>query len=97
MVAYVYLYFAKLAEAEKNRKLNDLLDALEFNQVVIFSLKLPGRISMKMNWGELFLSWPYFSAIILTFREISTCNVPFSTVCSRYHPLALELVQVSYS
>ena len=30
------LYYCKLAEAEKNRKLNDLLDALEFNQVVVF-------------------------------------------------------------
>jgi len=29
-------YYVKLNEAEKNRKLNDLLDALEFNQVVIF-------------------------------------------------------------
>merc|ERR1711937_149897 len=29
-------YFCKLGEREKNRKLNDLLDALEFNQVVIF-------------------------------------------------------------
>merc|ERR1719181_382830 len=29
-------YYAKLSEKEKNRKLNDLLDALEFNQVVIF-------------------------------------------------------------
>merc|ERR1711916_260240 len=29
-------YYIKLAENEKNRKLNDLLDALEFNQVVIF-------------------------------------------------------------
>merc|ERR1719262_1564536 len=29
-------YFVKLDEKEKNRKLNDLLDALEFNQVVIF-------------------------------------------------------------
>jgi len=29
-------YFVKLSEKEKNRKLNDLLDALEFNQVVIF-------------------------------------------------------------
>jgi len=34
------LYFAKLTEAEKNRKLNDLLDALEFNQVVIFVSKV---------------------------------------------------------
>merc|ERR1719207_274956 len=30
------MYFVKLTEKEKNRKLNDLLDALEFNQVVIF-------------------------------------------------------------
>jgi len=29
-------YYAKLDEKAKNRKLNDLLDALEFNQVVIF-------------------------------------------------------------
>merc|ERR1719456_239497 len=29
-------YHVKLEEKEKNRKLNDLLDALEFNQVVIF-------------------------------------------------------------
>jgi len=30
-------YYCKLTEKEKNRKLNDLLDALEFNQVVIFT------------------------------------------------------------
>ncbi|KAI9907182.1 hypothetical protein PsorP6_004057 [Peronosclerospora sorghi] len=37
-------YYIKLEEAEKNRKLNDLLDALEFNQVVIFvSKKNRGR------------------------------------------------------
>merc|ERR1711982_32814 len=29
-------YYVRLQEKEKNRKLNDLLDALEFNQVVIF-------------------------------------------------------------
>jgi ATP-dependent RNA helicase UAP56/SUB2 len=29
-------YYVKLTEQQKNRKLNDLLDALEFNQVVIF-------------------------------------------------------------
>merc|ERR1719329_2026063 len=29
-------YYSKVTEKEKNRKLNDLLDALEFNQVVIF-------------------------------------------------------------
>jgi len=29
-------YYVKLSESQKNRKLNDLLDALEFNQVVIF-------------------------------------------------------------
>jgi ATP-dependent RNA helicase UAP56/SUB2 len=34
------LYYCKLGEAEKNRKLNDLLDALEFNQVVIFVSKV---------------------------------------------------------
>eukprot|EP00814_Leptocylindrus_danicus_P010378 CAMPEP_0116025232 /NCGR_PEP_ID=MMETSP0321-20121206/12906_1 /TAXON_ID=163516 /ORGANISM="Leptocylindrus danicus var. danicus, Strain B650" /LENGTH=431 /DNA_ID=CAMNT_0003497347 /DNA_START=83 /DNA_END=1378 /DNA_ORIENTATION=- len=34
------LYYVKLAEAEKNRKLNDLLDAIEFNQVVIFVSKV---------------------------------------------------------
>ncbi|OEU18337.1 P-loop containing nucleoside triphosphate hydrolase protein [Fragilariopsis cylindrus CCMP1102] len=39
-VAWLALYYSKLAEAEKNRKLNDLLDALEFNQVVIFVSKV---------------------------------------------------------
>jgi ATP-dependent RNA helicase UAP56/SUB2 len=29
-------YAIKLEESEKNRKLNDLLDSLEFNQVIIF-------------------------------------------------------------
>merc|ERR1719230_821575 len=29
-------YYVKLQEKQKNRKLNDLLDALEFNQVVVF-------------------------------------------------------------
>merc|ERR1719262_1614241 len=29
-------YYVKLDEKEKNRKLNDMLDSLEFNQVVIF-------------------------------------------------------------
>jgi len=29
-------YYIKISEAEKNRKLNDLLDSLEFNQVIIF-------------------------------------------------------------
>jgi len=29
-------YYIRLAEGEKNRKLNDLLDKLEFNQVIIF-------------------------------------------------------------
>merc|ERR1712080_492573 len=33
-------YFVKLKENEKNRELNDLLDALEFNQVVIFVSKV---------------------------------------------------------
>jgi hypothetical protein len=32
-------YFVKLSEKEKNRKLVDLLDTLEFNQVVIFVSK----------------------------------------------------------
>merc|ERR1711971_385939 len=29
-------HYVKLSEDQKNRKLNDLLDALEFNQVIIF-------------------------------------------------------------
>lgn len=29
-------YFVKLSEAEKNRRLNDLLDELEYNQVIVF-------------------------------------------------------------
>lgn len=33
-------YYVKLKENEKNRKLNDLLDTLDFNQVVIFVSKV---------------------------------------------------------
>jgi ATP-dependent RNA helicase UAP56/SUB2 len=29
-------YYVKLAESEKNRKLSELLDSLEFNQIIIF-------------------------------------------------------------
>ena len=39
-------YYIKLAENEKNRKLNDLLDALEFNQVIIFVSKVARAIEL---------------------------------------------------
>lgn len=42
MVHVFHQHYIKLSEKEKNRKLNDLLDALDFNQVVIF-VKSVGR------------------------------------------------------
>merc|ERR1719335_115156 len=39
-------YYTKLSEKEKNRKLNDLLDALEFNQVVIFVKSVQRAIAL---------------------------------------------------
>ncbi|CAK0906757.1 unnamed protein product [Prorocentrum cordatum] len=39
-------YYVKLLEKEKNRKLNDLLDALEFNQVVIFVKSVQRAIAL---------------------------------------------------
>merc|ERR1711934_1075968 len=39
-------YYLKLTEKEKNRKLNDLLDALEFNQVVIFVKSVQRAIAL---------------------------------------------------
>ena len=39
-------YYVKLTEAEKNKKLNDLLDALEFNQVVIFVKSVSRAIAL---------------------------------------------------
>merc|ERR1719498_527272 len=39
-------YFTKLEEKEKNRKLNDLLDNLEFNQVVIFVKSVQRAIAL---------------------------------------------------
>merc|ERR1711998_90256 len=39
-------YFVKLTEKEKNRKLSDLLDALEFNQVVIFVKSVQRAIAL---------------------------------------------------
>lgn len=35
-LSFLMQHYIKLTELEKNRKLNDLLDALDFNQVVIF-------------------------------------------------------------
>merc|ERR1711964_495626 len=39
-------YYVKLQESEKNRKLNDLLDSLEFNQVVIFVKSVQRAIAL---------------------------------------------------
>jgi len=39
-------YYVKLGEAEKNKKLVDLLDALEFNQVVIFVKSVQRAIAL---------------------------------------------------
>merc|ERR1719451_79053 len=39
-------YYCKLTEAEKNRKVNDLLDSLEFNQVVIFVKSVQRAIAL---------------------------------------------------
>jgi len=39
-------HYVKLAENEKNRKLNELLDALEFNQVVVFVKSVQRAISL---------------------------------------------------
>lgn len=39
-------YYIKLAETEKNRKLNDLLDLLDFNQVVIFCSKVDRAVEL---------------------------------------------------
>merc|ERR1711904_255841 len=39
-------YYVKLTEKAKNRKLNDLLDALEFNQVVIFVKSVQRAIAL---------------------------------------------------
>jgi ATP-dependent RNA helicase UAP56/SUB2 len=39
-------YFVRLEESQKNRKLNDLLDALEFNQVVIFVSKVNRAVEL---------------------------------------------------
>merc|ERR1712007_209035 len=39
-------YYVKITEKEKNRRLNDLLDALEFNQVVIFVKSVQRAIAL---------------------------------------------------
>merc|ERR1711912_169591 len=39
-------YYSKIGEKEKNRKLNDMLDALEFNQVVIFVKSVQRAIAL---------------------------------------------------
>ncbi|EKX72880.1 DEAD box ATP-dependent RNA helicase family member protein [Theileria equi strain WA] len=39
-------YYIKLEESDKNRKLNDLLDSLEFNQVIIFVKSVSRAITL---------------------------------------------------
>jgi ATP-dependent RNA helicase UAP56/SUB2 len=39
-------YYVRLDESEKNKKLNDLLDALDFNQVVIFVAKVKRAVEL---------------------------------------------------
>merc|ERR1719253_2220639 len=39
-------YFVKLEESKKNRKLNDLLDVLQFNQVIIFVKSVQRAIAL---------------------------------------------------
>lgn len=39
-------YYVRLTEEEKNRKLNDLLDMLDFNQVVIFVSKVKRAVEL---------------------------------------------------
>ena len=41
-----------MSEAEKNRKLNDLLDALDFNQVVIFVKSVSRAAELNKLLGE---------------------------------------------
>ena len=45
-------YYVKLTDMEKNRKLNDLLDALEFNQVIIFVKSVPRAEALAKLLGE---------------------------------------------
>merc|ERR1711924_94197 len=45
-MGFLLQYFVKLDEKAKNRKLNDLLDALEFNQVVIFVKSVQRAIAL---------------------------------------------------
>jgi ATP-dependent RNA helicase UAP56/SUB2 len=45
-------YYIKLTEAEKNKKLTDLLDALEFNQVVIFVKSVKRAIDLNKLLNE---------------------------------------------
>ena len=46
-------HYLKLAENEKNRKLNELLDALEFNQVVVFVKSVQRAIQVSMDRSDL--------------------------------------------
>ena len=43
-------YYCKLSEAEKNRKVNDLLDSLEFNQVFLCQLHIISTLFYISFW-----------------------------------------------
>ncbi|CAK0868940.1 unnamed protein product [Prorocentrum cordatum] len=66
-------YYVKLSEKEKNRKLNDLLDALEFNQVVIFVKSVQRAIALDKLLVE--CNFPSIRAIALD-KLLVECNFP---------------------
>ncbi|KAF9600584.1 hypothetical protein IFM89_010070 [Coptis chinensis] len=66
-------HYIKLTEGEKNRKLNDLLDALDFNQVVIFMKSVSGAAELNKLLGEcIFPSICIHSRMHVTGRKVST-------------------------
>ncbi|KAF9591671.1 hypothetical protein IFM89_005543 [Coptis chinensis] len=70
--------YIKLSEGEKNRKLNDLLDALDFNQVVIFMKSVSGAAELnKLLWECIFPSICIHSRMHVTEERLALISVSF--------------------
>lgn len=83
-------HYIKLTESEKNRKLNDLLDALDFNQVVIFVKS----VSRAAELNKLLCECNFPSICI---HSGMTQEERYIYMCSLLHVVELPVVVVWWS
>ena len=73
-------FYVKLSEAEKNRKLNELLDNLEFNQVIIFVKSTLRATELDKLLRECNFPSIAVTVLFVNFRFISHIGISFCEV-----------------